>query len=298
MTKEDNDNFESSSKCWVCDNDYTDDDVKVRDHCHITGKYRVPSQRDCNTNIKLSHKTQVVFSNLKNYDSHLIMINFKINVIPNGLEKYMRFSINNKLSFIDSYQFLSFSLDNLVKNLGKNDFKYLSKEFNNNVLDLVKQKRFYTPEYMGDFEKFEEQLPSKEKFYSLLRVKKISDKENDYVRKVRNKFQKKTMKDYCVLYLKCDALLLVDVFEKFRNNSLKNYGLCRSHCLSAPDLSWDAMLKMTKVELQVITDSDMYICFKKGMRGGVSYISNRYSKISKKYLKSYDPKHESKHTIY
>ena len=124
------------------------------------------------------------------------MINFKINVIPNGLEKYMRFSINNKLSFIDSYQFLSFSLDNLVKNLGKNDFKYLSKEFNNNVLDLVKQKRFYTHEYMCDFEKFEEQLPSKEKFYSLLIVKKISDKENDYVRKVRNKFQKKTMKDY------------------------------------------------------------------------------------------------------
>ena len=151
---------------------------------------------------------------------------------------------------------------------------------------------------MGNFEKFEEQLPSKEKFYSLLRVKKISDKEYDYVLKVRNKFQTKTMKDYCVLYLKCDALLLVDVFEKFRNNSLKNHGLCRSHCLSAPDLSWDAILKMTKVELQVITDSDMYICFKKGMRGGVSYISNRYSKINNKYLKSYDLKHESKHTTY
>ena len=129
MTKKDNENFESSSKCSICDNDYTDDDVKVRDHCYITGKYRVPAQRDCNTNIKLNHKTQVVFNNLKNYDSHLIMINFKINVIPNGLEKYMRFSINNKLSFIDSYQFLSFSLDSLVKNVGKNDFKYLSKEF-------------------------------------------------------------------------------------------------------------------------------------------------------------------------
>ena len=76
--------------------------------------------------------------------------NFKINVIPNGLEKYMSFTINNKLSFIDSCQFLSSSLDSLVKNLNKDDFKYLSQEFDNNLLDLVKQKGFYIYEYMSD----------------------------------------------------------------------------------------------------------------------------------------------------
>ena len=80
----------------------------------------------------------------------------------------MSFSFNNKLSFIDSFQFLSSSLDSLVKNLAKDDFKYLSQEFDNNVLDLVKQKGFYPYEYMSDFEKFKEQLPSKEKFYNLL----------------------------------------------------------------------------------------------------------------------------------
>ena len=100
-----------------------------------------------------------MFYNLKNYDSHLIMqelgkLSLKINVIPNGLEKYMSFSINNKLSFIDSFQFLSSSLDSLVKNLDKGDFKYLSEVFDNNVLDTVKQKRFYPYEYMSDFEKF------------------------------------------------------------------------------------------------------------------------------------------------
>ena len=68
-------------------------------------------------------------------------LSFKINVIPNGLEKYMSFSINNKLGFIDSFQFLSSSLDSLVKNLDIGDFKYLSQEFDNNVLDLVKQKK-------------------------------------------------------------------------------------------------------------------------------------------------------------
>ena len=69
--------------------------------------------------------------------------NLKVSVIPNGLEKYMSFTINKKLSFIDSFQFLSSSLDSLVKNLNKDDFKYLSEEFDNNVLDLVKQKGFY-----------------------------------------------------------------------------------------------------------------------------------------------------------
>ena len=67
----------------------------------------------------------------------------------------------------------------------------------------------------------------------------------------------KTMRDYHELYLKCDALLSADVFEKFRSNSLKDYGLCPSHYLSAPGLSWDAMLKMTKIELELILDPGM-----------------------------------------
>ena len=79
-----------------------------------------------------------------------------MNVIPNELEKYMSFSINNNLSFIDSFKFLSSLLDSLVINLGKDDFKYLSQEFDNNVLDLVKQKGFYPYEYMSNFEKFKE----------------------------------------------------------------------------------------------------------------------------------------------
>ena len=86
----------------------------------------------------------------------LAKFNLKINVIPNGLEKYMSFTINNKLSFIDSFQFLSSSLGSLVKKLSKDDFKYLGQEFDNNVLDLVKQKGFYPYENMSDFEKFKE----------------------------------------------------------------------------------------------------------------------------------------------
>ena len=193
MTKEDNEDFESSTKFWICDKDYIDAYVKLRDYCHITEKYRGSAHSDCNINVKLNHKIPVVFHNLENYNSHLIMqelgkFNLKINVMPNGLEKYMSFSINNNLSFIDSFQFLSSSLDSLVKNLGKDDFKYSSQEFDNNVLDLVKQKGLYPNEYMTDFKKFKEQLPSKEKFYSSLTGKKISNKEYNHALKVWNKF--------------------------------------------------------------------------------------------------------------
>ena len=193
MTKEDNEDFKNTTRCWICDNDYIDNDVKVRDHCHITGKYRGSAHRDCNINVKLNHKIPVVFHNLKNYDSHLIMqelgkFNLKINVIPNGLEKYMSFTINNKLSFIDSFQSLTSSLDSLVKNLNKDDFKYLSQEFDNNVLDLVKQKGFYPYEYMSDFDKFKEEQHSKEKFYSSLISRKITNKEYEHVINIWNIF--------------------------------------------------------------------------------------------------------------
>ena len=120
-----------------------DNSVKVRYHYHITGKYRDSAHRDYNINSRLNHKILVVFYNLKNYDSHLIMqelskFKLKISVIPNVLEKYMSLIINNKLSFTDNFQFLSPSLDSLIKNLNDDDFNYLRQEFDKNKLDVVK----------------------------------------------------------------------------------------------------------------------------------------------------------------
>ena len=105
---------------------------------------------------------------------------------------------------------------------------------------------------MSDIEKFKEQLPNKEIFYSY-----------EHVLNVWKKFKTKTVKNYHDLYLKCDVSLLADVFEKFRNKSLKNYGLCPSHYFSALGLSWDVILKMTNVELEFIPYPDIYLFFKK-----------------------------------
>ena len=170
--------------------------------------------------------------------------------------------------------------------MSKDYFKYLSQKFDNNILDPVKQKKIYPYEYMSDFEKFKEGLSSKETFCNLLTDRKINGKEYKHVFNVWKIFEMKIMKDYHDLHLNCDVSLLADVFEKFRNDSLKNYGLCPSHYLSAPGVSWDVILKMTKIELELISDPDMYIIFEKGIRGGIYYISNIYSKANNKYLKS------------
>ena len=124
------------------------------------------------------------------------------------------------------------------------------------------------------------QLPSKEKLYSSLTNKKVSDKEYEHVLKVWSKSEMQTMNDYHGLYLKCEVLLLADVFEKCSNNSIKNYR-CPNHYLSAYALSWDAMLNMKKVKLKLTLNPEMYIFFEKGMGGGVSYIFNRYSIVKR-----------------
>ena len=173
INKEGNENFNNSTKFGY--NDYIDNVVKVRDYYHITGKYRGSAHIEFNINRRINYKIPVVPHNLKNHDSHLIVQELsKLNL--NGLEQYTSLTINDKLSFIESFQFLSSSLDISVKNSNNDDFKYLSQDFDKNKLDLVKEKGFYFHEYMSDFEKFRKQLPSKEKFYSFLTGKKINDK--------------------------------------------------------------------------------------------------------------------------
>ena len=276
--------FEKSNICWICGKII--DDNKVRDHCHITGKYRGSCHWSCNINLKVSKKLPVIFHNLKGYDSHLIFkelskFNCNIDVIPNGLEKYMSFTLNKNIVFIDSMLFMNSSLDKLVNNL--NDFVYLSKEFKDEQLELVKRKGVYPYQYMNSFKRFkEDKLPDKDCFFNYLRDCCISEEEYQRACNVWKVFDIKYLAKFDHdLYLKTDALMLCDVFEKFIDVCLKDYGLDPCYCYNSPGLSWDAMLKMTGIKLEKIHDIDMYLFFEKGMRGGVSYISRRYSKSEK-----------------
>ena len=165
-------------------------------------------------------------------------------------------------------------------------------------LDLMAQKGVYPYDYMDSFDKFDEKLPTKEDFYSILNNQHISDDEYKHAQNVWSTFSLKNMGEYHNLYLKSDILLLADVFENFRKTCLEYYKLDPCHYFTSPGLSWDAMLKMTNIKLELMTDVDMFQFIEKGMRGGISYIANRYGKANNKYMKSYDEKAPSKYIMY
>ena len=223
----------------------------------------------------------------------------KVSIIPNGLEKYMAFTINRNLFFIDSMQLMNSSLDSLVKNLSNNDFKYFSEEFSGELLKLVKQKGVYPYEYMDRFKKFSENiLPGRCNLFNSLKDKCISEKDYFKANNVSNMFKINTMGDYHDLYLKANVLLLADVFEKFVSTCLDHYGLDPCRYFSSPGLSWDAMLKMTKIELDHISGIDIHFFIEKGIRGGISYIYKRNSEANNKYMECYDSSEESKYITY
>ena len=165
------------------------------------------------------------YKNKKGEEQHL-----KINASPNNMEKYMAFMLGNHLYFIDSFQFMSSSLDELVSNLPKEAFKYTSEEFTGEKLSLMSQKGMYPYDYMDCFEKFDQtELPTKEQFYSILNDQHVTNGEYDLARKVWKTFDIKTMGEYHDLYLKNDVLLLADVFESFRKTCLQYYKLDPCH---------------------------------------------------------------------
>ena len=303
MSAEGEERFQLSNSCWIRDKLFDVGDDKVKDHCHITGKYRGAAHWSCNINLKLSKEIPVTFHNLRGYDTHLKIkeigkFDVKVSVIPNGLEKYMDFTFNRNLVFIDSMQFMNSSLDSLVKNSSNNDFKYLPEEFSGELLKLVKQKEVYPYEYMNSFKKFsEDNLLDRSKFFSSLKDVCISEKDYFKAVDVWNVFKMNTMGDYHDFYLKTDVLLLADVFEKFVSTCLDYYGLDPCHYFSSPGLIWDAILKMTKIKLDLVSDIDMHLFIEKRMRGGISYIAKRHSKANNKYM-CYDSDKESKFIMY
>ena len=211
----------------------------------------------------------------------------------------MTFTSNNNLAFIGSIQFMKPSLDALVKNLSDNDFKYLSQEFSGDLLALVKQKGVYPYEYMDSFKKFlEDKLPGRCKLFNSLKDECVSEKDYLHSVKIWNKFKMNTMGDYHDHYSNTDVLLLTDVFEKFINTCLKYYELDPFHYFSSPGLSWDAMLKMTRIKLKLISDIYKHLFIEKGMRGGISYIAKRYSKVNNKYMTDCGSSEESIYIIY
>ncbi|KAG1677003.1 hypothetical protein GQR58_014046 [Nymphon striatum] len=278
FTKDDLKAYEKATKCWICEGQLEGDSL--------------------------------------DYDSHLFIRNLgksegNINCIPNNEEKYISFTkdviiktytdkdgkkkknVKQQLRFIDSFKFMASSLDSLVKNIQKHE--NLEKYYSGNVL---LRKGVYPYDYMDSLEKLDEtSLPPKNAFYSKLNDSNISDDDYKHAQSVWNIFKMKSMRDYHDIYLKTDVLHLADVFENFRDVCLQNYILDPAWYYTAPGLAWDAALKITGVELELLSDPDMLLFIEKGIRGGISMISHRYGKANNKYM-DYDKDKPTKHLTY
>ena len=320
ITPEVEEQFKQASNCWICGNLLNLED-RVRDHCHFTGRYRGAAHNRCNLQYSKPNNISVFFHNLTGYDSHLFIKKLNktmgtIDCIPNNEENYISFSKtiktgeyvnkkgetkdkNFKIIFKDSMKFLNTSIEALVNNLPEDGFKNLEKYFKPYQAKLLKQKGFFPYEYLDNLEKLKDTIPPpQDAFYSKLSGKGINESCYEHVLNVWKKFNIKTLKDYLKLYNISDVLLLADVFENFRDICLKNYGLDPVHYYTAPGLAWDAMLKMTKINLELLSDVDMLLMVEKGIRGGISIISNRYGKANNKYMKDFNNSEPSKYLTY
>ncbi|MCG8113271.1 MAG: DNA polymerase, partial [Candidatus Thiodiazotropha taylori] len=250
----------------------------------------------------------VILHNMRNFDAHIIceslgkFKNAKLTCIAQTSEKYVSFSLG-KLRFIDSFQFLPSSLETLVTDLAKDGldaFPHFLTEFScQPEAELLLRKGVYPYDYMDDESRFaEKSLPPREAFYSQIKREGISEDDYAHAQNVFEKFQLKTLGEYHDLYLKTDVLLLCDVFEAFRRVCMDQYELDPCHFYTSPGLAWIACLKMTGVSLELMTDIDQILFVESGIRGGISYIANRYARANNPLLDNYDPSEPTSYLLY
>ncbi|XP_043482540.1 uncharacterized protein LOC122511404 [Leptopilina heterotoma] len=254
--------FRNDMTCHICKKKIAYGDVKVRDHCHLTGKYRGPAHQDCNINYHESQIIPVVFHNLSGYDAHFII------------------------------EAIGTEFDGTVNLLP------INKE-NDDKIQLLTRKGVFPYEYIDSREKLDEtELPPKDKFYSTLNDSNVSDEDYAHAQKVWSEFNCQNLGDYVYLYMQTDILLLADIFENFRNQCLISYGLDPAHYYTTPGLTWDAMLKYTEVRLELLTDIDMVMFIERGIRGGVSQCTNRYAKANNHYMEQFDKNEDTSYIVY
>ena len=237
----------------------------------------------------------VIAKNKEDYISFSIKVEVDKYIDKNGIEK----SKEIELRLIDSFKFMSSSLDSLVNNLAhsagsapaRGGGKFFGfEEYNENQYKLLIRKGIYPYEYMTIWDKFKEtKLPLREAFYSKLNMAVVRDEDYEHARRVWKEFGLKDLGEYHDLYLKTDVILLENVFEEFRKVCLKNYGLDPAHFYTAPGLAWKTCLKKTRIRLELLLDPDILLLFERRIRGGITQSVNRWAKANPYMGSEFDP---------
>ena len=308
LTKKQRKKYKKATKCHICYKPFTQTNRKVRDHCHYTGLYRGPTHSLCNLRYKIPSYTPVVFHNLSGYDAHLFIGELgahtsDIKVIAKNNKDYISFSIKVpvdsyigkngderdkpiELRFIDSFKFMSSTLDSLTKSLvgsGKRLFGF--EDYSELQYDLLTRKKVYPYEYINSWDRFEEtQLPPISAIYSNLNMSSISEEDYQHAQRFWKEFRIRNLGDYHDLYLRMDVVLLANVFEAFRDTCLKHYKLDPARFYTSPGLAWCACLKCTGIRLELLTDPDMLLMFEQSIRGGITQAVRKYALANNKYM--------------
>ena len=255
----------------------------------MTGRYRGPSHNICTINVKQKDSNFIPFAfhNFSNYDCHMFFKSLvdlkkekvKFEIIPKTNEEYISVRYGC-IRFIDSYRFLSESLDKLVKNLEEDDFKILKKEFPDKYQYLNK-KLAYPYQYFNNIDDYKKPVDNlkKEDFSNNLKNDYPDDDEIERTKEIIKLFNIKDGEQLTKLYCKSDVILLADVFEKFVKVSTEEYKINPLYCVSLPGYTYQCALKYTDIILQTLQDKDLILLVENNIRGGISSVmGDRYIK--------------------
>ena len=276
--------FQQSTICWLCEQPFTEYEQPVRDHDHLTGKYRGAAHNKCNLNCKQKSSSfnPIFFHNFSWYDCHLMFeelltqaykLWYEPNIIPKSMENYVGVQVGC-LRFLDSYRFLNSSLDKLMKSMqsGANNFPIMTIEGMSD--ELFKKKLAYPYEYFTH-NNFQEPLNlSPEDFCSTLKQTAPPDEAFNRTQEINKRFNVKNRQELTELYLKMDVLQLAEVLENFVEKATLEYSINPLYSYSLPGYTWKAGLKLTNIKLDFIKDKDLLLLLllENNIRGGISSV--------------------------
>ena len=274
--------------CHLCNEEIIDNPFK--NHCHYSSKMLGYAHNECNLQYKFKKDTvhndysiNIFAHNSQNFDQSFLIralqnldCRIPFSCLPRNSNKSISIQIGPFI-FKDSYLFLDKSLDYLTGTISHEDRISLKQEFGEYNYKLLTKKGIYPYDYFDSKDKYDElQLPKKEKFFNNLNNKNISNEDYKHALNVFKTFKCKDLLEYSELYLKTDNCHLSDIFQKFSNFAYETYNLDPRHSYTLLGFSWQSMLKMTKIELELISYSDIYLYLMDCIRGGICVVDKKH----------------------
>ena len=283
--------------CHLCNEKIEDN--PVRNHCHYSGKMLGYAHNECNLqykfkkdNVHNDYLINIFGHNSQNFDQSFLIralqnldCRIPFSCLPRNSNKFISIQIGPFI-FKDRYLFLNKDLDYLTVTIDDNDRISLKQEFSEENYKLLTKKGIYPYDYFDNKNKYDElQLPEKENFFNKLKNENISNEDYKHALNVFKTFKCKNLLDYSILYLKTDICHLSDVFQRFSNFAYETYNIDPRHSYTLPGFSWQSMLKMTKIELELISDSDMYLFLMDAIRGEICLVNKKFVKADNIYTR-------------